>query len=250
MDLLFLFLALLGLLVYFRRGVVFLFLANRAFDRKDEVKTLAWFEEAWKIRQLAPGMVTAYAYQLLKAGLFDRADDVLATFRNERRSKKPLKTADVNLVRTYQSLVLWKQGKLDEAVDELLNLRAEGYQTTTLYGNLGYLLLEKGDLEVAEKVCVEARDWSPTGKVILDNLGALRLAQGNLVAAQEAYEALIDLQPKFPEAWYGAASVALKLDNPETAIELLEYALTLPFNAMTTISRSQVEQKLAEARTA
>ena len=248
MDIFFILAALLGALLYFRRGIVFLFLANRAFDRKDEAKTLAWFEEAWKIRQLDPGMVTAYAYQLLKAGLIDRADEVLASFRNERRTKKPLKTADVNLVRTYQSLVLWKQGKLDEAVDELLTLRSEGYQTTTLYGNLGYLLLEKGDLALAETICVEARDWAPTGKVILDNLGALRLAQGNLTAAQEAYEALIDLQPKFPEAWYGAALVALKLDNPETAIELLEYALTLPFNAMTTIPRSRVEQLLESAR--
>ncbi|MEI8093339.1 MAG: hypothetical protein WCG80_03950 [Spirochaetales bacterium] len=101
MDIFFIVAALLGRLLYFRRGVVFLFLANRAFARKDEVKTLAWFEEAWKIRQLDPGMVTAYAYQLL----------------------------------------------------------------------------EKGDLELAEKVWVEARDWAPTGKVILGNLGAPGLAR-------------------------------------------------------------------------
>lgn len=249
MDLLLVIFLVLVALLFWRRGVVFLFLANRAFLRKDETATLKWFAEAWKLRQLNANMVASYAYQLLKAGKTDEADQILSEFAAGRRGKKP-KPADLNLTQSYQSLVLYKRGRLEEAIELLLALRAEGYKTTTLYGNLGCFLLEKGDFHLAEEVCLEAREWAPSGKVILDNYASLQFKRGNLENAQEAYEALLELEPKFPEAWYGAALVALKLENPETAVELLEQALTLPFNALTTLSRQTVEAQLAEARLA
>ncbi|MEI8093333.1 MAG: tetratricopeptide repeat protein [Spirochaetales bacterium] len=243
-------LAVVALVLYLRRGLIFLFLANRAFVRKDEAKTLVWFGRTWKIRQLNPGMVASYAYQLLKAGETAQADELLATYEREglARSRKPLKPADHNLLKTYQSLVLWKQGHLPEALALLQGLHASGYKTASLYGNLGWFLLEAGDLAAAEVVCLEAHAWSPSGKVILDNLASLYLRQDNLEKAQESYEALLALEPKFPEAWYGAAQVALRLENPETAVELLEHALTLPFNSLTTVPREKVEQSLELAR--
>ena len=250
MDLLLVIFLVLAALLFWRRGIIFLFLANRAFLRKDESATLKWFAEAWKLRQLNANMVASYSYQLLKAGKTDEADQLLSEFAAiGRRGKKP-KPADLNLTQSYQSLVLYKQGRLEEAIELLLALRAEGYKTTTLYGNLGCFLLEKGDFDLAEEVCLEALEWAPSGKVILDNYASLQFKRGNLEKAQEAYEALLELEPKFPEAWYGAALVALKLENPETAVELLEQALTFPFNALTTISRQTVESQLAAARLA
>jgi tetratricopeptide (TPR) repeat protein len=249
MDILVVVIAAMAVLLYWRRGLIFLFLANRAFLRKDEAATLKWFERTWALRQLNPSMVASYAYQLLKAGETARADTLLTTALSEGQArKKALKPTEVNLLRTYQSMVMWKSAKLPEAIATLHELLASGYQTATLYGNLGWFLLESGDLVAAEKLCVEAHEWSPTGKVILDNLAALYLRQGNLEKAQESYEALLALEPKFPEAWYGAAQVALKLENPETAIELLEHALTLPFNALTIVPRANVQTLLESAK--
>ena len=45
------------------------------------------------------------------------------------------------------------------------------YETTTVYGSLGYLLILKGNLENALQFNLKAYEYNPSDKIIQDNLG-------------------------------------------------------------------------------
>jgi len=241
---LFLGLAVLGVLaviLWKGRSGLYVAQALRAFRRGDEAATLAAFARAQEVGRLGAETAASYAYLALKAGRTDEARVALRRLLDAKT--KPPKETDRRLLQTYFSLVLWKEGDLGAALEVLEGLHAQGYRTAGLYGNLGYLLQERGDLARAEVVCLEAFDWDPAGPVILDNLVSLRMAQGAWDEARVLSAQLLALDPRFPEAWYAAGRLAEDSD-PEGAIRCYRKALELPFNALTTVERSVVESAL------
>jgi len=218
--------------------------AVRAFRRGDEPATLAAFALAEAAGRLTTDQTASFAYLALKNGRTDEAGDLIGKALAHGRRGRALKDPERNLLETYRALVLWKGGKLDEAVALLEELLAEGYRTATLYGNLGYLLVLQGSLDRAEEVCKEAADWDPEGKVILDNLASLHLERERWTEAAEVYDRLLALEPKFPEAWHGAALAALRTGNAAEARKRWQRALELPFHSLTTVDRSTVEKAL------
>jgi len=220
--------------------------AYRAFRQGNEQATLAAFALAEAGGGLNADQTASFAYLALKNGRTDEAGNVLGKALAHGRRGRALKELERRLLETYRALVLWKDGRLDEAVELLEGLLAQGYHTGTIYGNLGYLLVLQGDLGRAEEVCREAADWDPEGKVILDNLASLYLEQERWAEAAEVYERLLKLEPKFPEAWHGAARAALKTGDTAEAQRRWERALELPFHALTTVEREAIEKALAE----
>ena len=202
---------------------------------------MAAFAQAEAAGRLGSEATASYAYLALKNGRTDEASEILNRALVVGRRGRVLKLSPRRLLETYQSLVFWKQGRLDEAVALLEGLLAQGYRTQTLYGNLGFFLLEQGDLVTAEKVCLEAADWDPDGKVILDNLASLYLEKEEWTKAAEVYDRLLALEPRFPEAWHGGGWAALKTGDAAEARRRWEKALELPFHSLTTVERPAVE---------
>lgn len=241
-------LLILGLLAWYlwwNRSALYVNAAHAAFRKGDEQKTLAEFAKAEEAGRLGADVTASYAYLLMKNGRPDDAGGLLAYALNKGRRGKPLKEADRRLLLTYRGLYFWQIGQLDDAIALLEDLHASGYKTTALYGNLGFFLLEKGDLEKAEALCTEAADWAPDGKVILDNLGTLYLLKKEWQKASEVYDRLLGLSPQFPEAWWGAGRAALETGNPSEARRRWEKALTLKFNALTTVAKEEIEGALS-----
>jgi tetratricopeptide (TPR) repeat protein len=231
--------------LWWNRSARHLRAAYRAFRRGDELATLAAFVLAEAAGRLNADQTASYAYLALKNGRTADAAAVLAKALGQGRRGRALKEAERRLLETYRSLALWRAGELNEAVVLLEDLLAQGYRTATLYGNLGYLLVLQGNLSRAEEVCLEAADWDPDGKVILDNLACLYLEQQRWTEAAEVYARLLPLDPKFPEAWHGAAQAALKTGDAAEAKRRWERALELPFHSLTTVERAVIEKALA-----
>lgn len=238
--------AVLAAYLWWNRSALFVAAAYRAFGRGQDAAALREFGKAETAGRLDVQNTVGYAYLALKSGLTDLAAELLERTRIHGRRGRSLKEGELQLVETYWSLVLWKQGKVSDAVALLEGLLAKGYRTASLYGNLGYFLLLQGDLNRAETVCREALEWDPEGKVLLDNQAGLHLARHDWPAAAEVYERLLALEPRFPEAWYGAGCAAFRTGDSVEAKRRWERALTLPFHALTTVDRSTVEAALAE----
>ncbi len=240
-----LFFALLAAYLWWNRSALFVAGAHRAFQRGDEKGTLASFAKAEAAGRLDVQNTVSYAYLALKNGQTGAAGELLDRCLSQGRRGRSLKESDRRLVESYRALVLWKQGHLDQAVVVLEELLSLGYQTTTLYGNLGFFLVLQKNWERAETVCLQAVAWDPEGKVILDNLASLYMEKEQWEKAAEIYQRLLALRPQFPEAWSGAGWAALKTGDAVEAKRCWEQALRLPFHSLTTVERANIEAALA-----
>jgi len=238
------FFLLLGWYLWWNRSALYVQSAQAAFRRGDEEGTLVAFAKAEAAGRLGADVTASWVYLLLKHGRNDEAELVVDRALSLGRRGRPLKESERRLLLTYRGLLYRQIGRLDEAVDLLEDLHAQGYRTTALYGNLGFFLIESGDLTRAEEICTEAAEWAPEGKVILDNLGTLHLAKKEWALAAEVYGRLLALDPKFPEAFWGAGRAALEEGRVDEARQHWEKALSLPFNALTTVSRASIEEAL------
>ncbi len=238
---------LLALAVYlwWNRSALYVASATRAFGRGDEGRTLALFAKAEAAGRLSVDATVSYAYLALKHGLVETAEELLVRALDHGRRGRALNERQRRLVETYRALVLWKRGRLDDAVALLEGLLDQGYRTTAVYGNLGYFLTLQKRWDRAEEVCREAESWDPDGKVILDNLGGLLLAQERWVEAAEVYDRLLALDPSFPEAWAGAGWAAFRTGHPAEARRRWTRALELPFHSLTTATKEDLETALA-----
>lgn len=237
-------LVLLAVYLWWNRSALHVAAALQAFRKGDEAGALAAFAKGEAAGRLDASTTASYAYLALKNGRVDEAEGLVDRALTQGRRGKALKPGDRNLLETYRALVLWKRGRLDEAVELLEGLLASGYRTANLYGSLGFFLQEQGDLARATEVCTEAAEWDPEGKVILDNLASLHLRNEAWDEAAAVYQRLLALGPQFPEAWHGAGLAALKTGDAATARERWRKALELPFNALSTVERTQVEAAL------
>jgi tetratricopeptide (TPR) repeat protein len=238
-------LVLLAVYLWWNRSALLVAGALQAFRKGDESGALAAFAKAEAAGRLDASTTASYAYLALKNGRVDEAEVLVNRALTRGRRGKAMKPADKNLIETYRALVLWKRGLVDDAVDLLEGLLATGYRTANLYGNLGFFLQEQGNLVRATEVCSEAADWDPDGKVILDNLASLHLRKEEWDEAAAVYERLLALGPRFPEAWHGAGLAAFKTGDAAAARQRWQKALELPFNALSTVERTQVEAALA-----
>ncbi len=227
-------------LVIMNLSMIFNNLATRAYRSGDHEKALKRLETALKLGPKNYGIRGAYAWLLLKLGHTEEADvQINQTLSEAAREdiKRPLYVT--------KALVHWKKGEIDQAIT-LMEKVIENYKNSNAYGTLGFLYLEKGDLDRALSFNLEAYDFNNTNAVSLDNLGCTRLLRGEYEEAREIYEQLMNLRPSFPEAFHNYARVLAHFGELDQALYMCRTALTLSFWNTSTITKEQVENTLKE----
>lgn len=232
--------AALGYAVWTSRATVYANKAHEASNQGDMKKAVQLIEEAVRLNRKQPAIMASYAYLLLKDGQIEKAEEAIETVRKMDGADN-LKTS---IVITH-ALIRWKQGRLDEAIDMLEELHGQ-LQNTLLYGSLGHFYVEKGDLDKALAYNLEAFDYNDTDGVILDNLVITRILRGEWQEAEEAVDKLMELRPKFPEAYYHRALIKEHKGDLEGALEDCEEALGRHFTAVSTVTREAIMAKRDE----
>ena len=176
-------------------------------------------------------------YVLLTRGFEEDAEAVLKPLLDIRDKRFPHEEAII-----YYSLLQWSRGEVDQAVEALMNLKEEGYTTTILYTNLGFYLLEQGDLAGALELNLEAREYNDSSKGIMDNLGATYIRMGNWEKAIPLFDELMEMNPAFPEAWYHYAQVLDYQEKTDEALNALKKGLNQDFNHICTVKREKLEE--------
>lgn len=215
--------------------------ANNAFRTGNIPETLSWLDKSYKTGRADPKVVTTYGYMLLKYGHLNEAEKIL----KEQLAAPNLPNNAYYDAKSNYALVLWKQGQLDKAIAMFEDI-LPNFKNTNVYGSLGYLYILQGDLEKALKFNLEAYEYNRTGGVILDNLGQTYYLAGDNENAEKTFKALMDLNPKFPEAYYDYALVCEKAGNMEKCKEMLKNALKYDTNYLSVITTEDIENKLKE----
>jgi len=215
--------------------------ASSAYQKGNIQETLTWLDKAYKTGSAKVSLVTTYGYVLLKYGKLEEARKII----DEQLSSSNLSKVERYKVKSNSALALWKKGQLDEAIS-MLEEMIPHYINTSVYGSLGYLYNLKDGLEKALKFNLEAYDYNNTNGVILDNLGQTYFLKGDFEKAAEIFNKLMDLKPKFPEAFYDYALVLDKMGDKEKCIEKLRNALLYKPNYLSAITTEDIESKLAQ----
>ena len=226
------------LVVFTNRAMIYRLRGQAEYAKGNMDKALKLFEKAVMFPKASHEMKVNYGFLLLKTGRLEESEKILQECVAQGKSED-----GKNLARSNLAIVLWKKGQLDQAVTMLKEVIAN-YKTTAIYGSLGYLLIEQGDLEEALQFNLEALEYNPDNTIILDNLGHLYYLRGEMDKAGEIFEKLKEKNPHFPEAWYDYGRLLEDTGRKEQAAEMYQKALNSTFSFNSTITVEQVQNRL------
>ncbi|NLV64072.1 MAG: tetratricopeptide repeat protein [Clostridiaceae bacterium] len=225
------------LIIAVNRSSICFIMGKIQYGKGNIDNALKLFKKAVKNGKASVEVMASYGFVLFKAGRLQEAEEVLVKAIDSSR------TADQkNLAKSNFALVLWKKGNLDEAIAMLKEVISE-YKTTAVYGSLGYMSIEKGDLDDAMKINLEAYEYNSDEPIIIDNLAHLYHLTGDMKKSSELFGKLMEKKPHFPEAYYDYGQYLEDAERYEEAVEMYNKALSCPFNFNSTITKEQVSER-------
>jgi len=233
-------LVIIAFFLYSKRAAIFAYLGKGNYYRGDLEKGLAWFEKAYKTGRAKPPTIVSYAYLLLKSGKTEESEDVL-----NKLLRFPMEHSNKMLAKSNLALVEWKKGNLDTAI-EILEEVIKTYETTNVYGSLGFMLIQKGDLDKALEFNLKAYDYNSSNAVILDNLGQVYYLRGEYDKATEIYEKLMEQNPSFPDAYYNYAMLLKAKGEKEKALETVKKAQNYKLSFLSTVKEENINALINE----
>lgn len=223
---------------------------NRAYAAGDYNASKMWYKKAYDTHRSKVRTRISYSAILLRTGDNDEAETILNAIIRAKGAKPDVK----NRAKQQRCMVYYKQGRLDEAMEEAAELFENGYKNTAMYGMIGYFKLVRGDdIDETTKFCEEALEYNDDDRDIMDNLSICYYKKGEYDKAKELSDKIVEGNPTFIEAYFHGAQIAEKLGNYKTALEYLDKIPECTRSNMTTVSeeeiatlRSEVEKNLAK----
>ncbi|MBE5762346.1 MAG: tetratricopeptide repeat protein [Clostridiales bacterium] len=217
-------------------------------------KAMKYYKKSISKGNLMPRTYSGYTSLLIKLGRYDEAYNVITTALKELPVNPKAKIAIQGLASQYV-IVLWKMGKIDEAVTEMEKVHQE-LPSVNSYGTLGYLYIEQGDkngdytkaLEFNEK----AKAYADDDANILDNMGQVMFRLGRYDEAIENFEAALTENPTQSVTLYYMARIHVIKGNYDKALNIVNSLVNKDISNTATVSKEdilalkkEIEEKMA-----
>lgn len=214
--------------------------AKIKYNKRAYQQAMKIFRVADKVGNLNAQNKMLLGYVCLRCGELEEARKHL----NLCKGLIPKGRPERNQVKNLLALVSWKEGNLNDAIEMLEEILADGYRNTQIYQNLGIMYNLSGDSEKAIAFHKEAMEFNADDQIIRDNL-----ADGYAIAerwndAAEVYESLVndDPEPRFPEAFYGYGKVLIALGKQEEGLAMIKKSLEKPFSYLSIRTKEEIEE--------
>lgn len=209
------------------------------YSKKDRTdKALRHIYKAYKAKNSTIHTALVFIYMLLKAGKFDKADEII-----KETEEREMDQFERHQLETNKALLLWKEKHIEESIELYEKLMDDG-ESTVLYGSYGYVVTLGGNLAKALLVNEAAMKYNPNDNAIMDNLGLCYMLAGDYDKAFDIYDKLLSKAPNFPDAYYNAAELMRLMKDYDTGVRYIKMCLNKKFNGLSTISRKDAEKKL------
>ena len=211
--------------------------------KAEHEKALELYQQAIAAGVNKPVYLMAYGVLLLRFRRFEEAKELFLRAEKNREITK----AERAQLRINFAICQWKLGNLDSAIEQL-KIAKNSSANGTIYGSLGYVLIEKarqtGDYTEALALNMEALEYDDEDAIILDNLGQLHLSMGDKEKALEYFTKAHERKPSQVDTLYYLAKLAVERGEKDKAREYLEKALTGNYSALCTTTREQAQELL------
>lgn len=215
---------------------------NAAFNAGDFKGAAAWYKKCMDNRPKVNHRIN-YAYMLMRIGEFEEAEKVLDYILRF----KGVKPEHRNAARQHRCMVYYKQGRLDEAVEEAQTAYDDGFRTSVMRATLGFFkLVQDPKSQETFDFCAEAYDYDEDSRDIKDNMLLAYYHQGEYDKAKEISDKVMEENPQFVEAYYHGAMVEEKLGNYKKAKEYLEKTADCRWSDMTTVTKDEIAAFIKE----
>ncbi|CAM3785783.1 tetratricopeptide repeat protein [Marinicrinis lubricantis] len=226
--------------VYMSRSRWYAARGNMEYTKGNKELALQYFRKAAADPNASSQMICSLGYLLLTQGHWEEAEETIKKARKKAKDRQDVLNAELNL-----SLVLWKKGEHQEAIELLQKLDNE-YKNTVVYGNLGYFLVLDGRLEEALAYNLEAYDFNSGSKSILDNLAQTYYLMEEYNKAKEIYGKLMTMDSTIAETYYYYGLTLLALNEKEKAVEILKKAMEYEVSLISPITKEDIREKLEQ----
>lgn len=206
---------------------------HQARGRVDQARKL--YAAALKRGMKRPRHWKYYILLLLHEGDYEKA----AELANRMSGLPALKKKHRATAYIYYAIAQWKLGDVDKAILVLERFQKEGENIHAM-STLGFLLIEKGDLEAAWAYNQRALEVDPKNAVILDSLGQISYRRGE-ADARAWFERALKERPYQVDSLYYLAAIQKEAGEVDNARQTLEKALAQPVSGVNTVSRAQME---------
>lgn len=213
--------------------------AQKAFADADFQGAKKYYKKSLATNRAKTQVRLNCAYALMRTGDYDEAEEIL----DEIVRTKVLKKEEMRYAaKQARCMVYYKQGRMEEAMADGMELYNDGYRNTNVYGMLGYFkLIMNDDIDEATAFCEEAYEYNSDDRDIMDNLSLCYYQKGEYEKAAELSDKILEEAPKFVEAYYHGAQIAVKLGNYKKAKELLTHTDDCRWSTMTTVSHEDID---------
>lgn len=208
--------------------------------KEDPQEGLAIMEKALRTKRLKTDYVLYYSFMCLKAGEYDRAEEILDIAAHRKMSPDQSCRATVN-----RSLLFWKKGELEKAISILEEQMKLG-KDRSVYGTLGQLLILSGRLQRAMELNREAYTFDKYDEAIVDNLALNYRLAGDLDSSWNLYKELTGKRLGVPIPYYNAGETLYALGRKEEARDMMQNALGYSFSSLAVISKEEIEERMAQ----
>ncbi len=236
-------LVMLGFFVYIIYKAIPVFWALKAnvhFNDGEYRKACEHYKKANKRNKVRFSFRFSYGCTLMRTGDFDGAE---AVFNGIIRDKRNVKDIERNQAKQQRCMVYMKQGRLDDAMEEAMELFNSGYRNSFMYAMIGYFKMLKNEPQKeVTAFCEEAYKFNNDSRDILDNLSICYYNEGKYEKAKEISDKLMKLNPTFAEAYYHGAQIALRCNDYDKARKLMQGLDQCHMSAMTTVTRDEIKE--------
>jgi len=216
-------------------------LAAHGKGNTDEAMRL--YQEAYAAGMNKARFLLPFSILLLRAGDYAKAREVL---KKVEKSPGGITPGQRGQMLTNYAVACYKENRLDYAIELLREVYRKG-PSGSIYGVLGFLLVEKGDFEEALTFNREAVEYDDEDPVTLDNLAQTyyRLGQDK-EEARKWFEKAVGVKEDAIDSNYFLALYDIEEGQIEKARERLTLASEGRFSPLNYATREMVAEKLAE----
>jgi len=191
--------------------------ANFAVDAKDNDAALDYYEQLKAINYSGEGITYLATNKSTKSeetfnnkverDLFVKT----GTHENPKEEKTPSRRGEI-----YKNiaLILIQKGKIDEAKTAVADARKLDPEDTSLIITEADLYYQLKDFDTYKKLISQALEKNPNDAVLVYNLGVVSAKANNLVDAEKYYSRVIEIDPKYTDAYLNLAYLKLDSDKP------------------------------------